>query len=157
MTGPIYRPLSIKSEVGIEKPNDSRFQLPHDLCIFFRTWSAPRPVRFFSRTALVLALTVAGLASASAQTFTLTLQPNTIPAVTQGVAYNQAITAVGGNSNYSLAITSGALPTGITLAGGAGTWALVGTSNAPGSYDFTITATDIDGNTGFRPYTLSIG
>lgn len=105
----------------------------------------------------MLALTVAGLASASAQTFTLTLQPNTIPAVTQGVAYNQAITAVGGNSNYSLAITSGALPAGITLTGGAGTWALTGTSNTPGSYDFTITATDIDGNTGFRPYTLSIG
>jgi uncharacterized protein YhjY with autotransporter beta-barrel domain len=102
-------------------------------------------------------LTLAGLASASAQTFTLTLQPNSIPAVTQGVAYNQAITAVGGNSNYALAVTSGALPAGITLTGGAGTWALTGTSNAPGSYSFTISATDIDGNTGFRPYTLSIG
>ena len=105
----------------------------------------------------MLAFTLAGIASTAAQTFTLTLQPNTIPAVTQGVAYNQAITAVGGNANYSLVVTSGSLPSGITLTGGAGSWALTGTSNSPGSYSFTITATDIDGNTGFRPYTFSIG
>jgi uncharacterized protein YhjY with autotransporter beta-barrel domain len=110
------------------------------------------------RAIIVLAVTLAGIASAAAQaTYTLTLQPNTIPAVTQGVAYNQAITAVGGNSNYSLTVTSGALPSGISLTGGAGSWALTGTSNAPGSYAFTISATDIDGNTGYRPYTLSIG
>jgi len=106
---------------------------------------------------LALALVIGATATAAAQTFTLTIQPNTIPAVTQGVAYNQAITAVGGNPNYSLAITSGALPPGINLTGGAGNWALTGTSNSPGSYSFTITATDIDGNTGFRPYTFSIG
>ena len=105
----------------------------------------------------MLAFTLAGIASTAAQTFTLTLQPNTVPAVTQGVAYNQAITAVGGNANYSLAITSGSLPPGIALTGGAGSWALTGTSNTPGSYGFTISATDIDGNTGFRPYTMSIG
>ena len=109
------------------------------------------------RAAVVLLATLAGIATAVAQTFTLTLQPNTIPAVTQGVAYNQAITAVGGNANYSLAVTSGSLPPGISLTGGAGSWALTGTSNTPGSYGFTISAADIDGNTGFRPYTLSIG
>jgi len=109
------------------------------------------------RFALAFAALIAITAAAAAQTFTLTLQPNTIPAVTQGVAYNQQITAVGGNANYSLAVTSGALPAGITLTGAAGNWALSGTSNNPGSYSFTITATDIDGNTGFRPYTMSIG
>ena len=127
------------------------------LCKIFapRRRHGPRQALFVG--IIVLLATLGGIVAAGAQTFTLTLQPNTVPAVTQGVAYNQTITAVGGNSNYSLAVTSGSLPAGISLTGGAGTWALTGTSNAPGSYNFTISATDIDGNTGFRPYTLSIG
>jgi hypothetical protein len=35
---------------------------------------------------------------ASAQVFTLTLQPNTIPSGTANTAYSQLITAVGGNA-----------------------------------------------------------
>jgi uncharacterized protein YhjY with autotransporter beta-barrel domain len=64
------------------------------------------------------------------------------------------ITAVGGNAPYTFAQTAGTLPPGITLATD-GT--LSGTPTTPGSYGFTITATDFDGNTGFRPYTFSIG
>jgi hypothetical protein len=64
------------------------------------------------------------------------------------------ITAVGGNAPYTFQVTSGALPPGINLATD-GT--LSGTSNAPGSYNFTITATDSTANTGFRPYTFSMG
>jgi large repetitive protein len=67
------------------------------------------------------AVTIAGMASASAQTFTLTIQPNTLPPSTQGVPYNHAVTAVGGNSNYALSIGSGALPAGLSLTGAAGT------------------------------------
>ncbi len=100
---------------------------------------------------------LAGTASASAQTFTLTIQPNTLPPATQGVAYNSAVTAVGGNANYSLAITSGALPAGLSLTGGSGTWAITGTPTGSGTSNFTITATDIDSNSGFRPYTFSTG
>ena len=86
--------------------------------------------------------------------FTLTLQPNTIPSGTENTAYSQLITAVGGNAPYTFAVTSGSLPVGITLAPGG---LLSGTPTTPNAYAFTITATDIDGNTGFRPYTFSIG
>jgi hypothetical protein len=91
---------------------------------------------------------------ASAQVFTLTLQPNIIPSGTENTAYSQLITAVGGNAPYTFAVTSGSLPVGITLAPGG---LLSGTPTTPNAYAFTITATDIDGNTGFRPYTFSIG
>jgi len=102
-------------------------------------------------------LTLAGLASASAQSFSLTVQPNTIPAVTQGQAYSQQLTAVGGNAPYTFAITAGAPPAGVTM-DSAGL--ISGTSNTSGSYSFTVTTTDATtptGNTGFRSYTLIIG
>src|SRR5580692_9656832 len=89
-----------------------------------------------------------------AQTFTLTLQPNTIPSGTQNQPYSQTITAVGGNAPYTCAVTSGSLPAGITLSSGG---LLSGTATVPNNYNFTITATDVDNNTGFRPYTFSVG
>ena len=106
------------------------------------------------RAAIVLALTLGGIASAGAQTFTITVLPNFIPAGTQGQAYSQMMDAAGGNTPYSFAITSGSLPVGFTLAPGG---LLSGTTATPGTYNFTITATDVDGNTGFRPYTFSMG
>ena len=130
------------------------------LCNFVlaRTWP---PAAFAPkagiRGAIVVVLALAGFASASAQAFTLTIQPNTLPPATQSVPYNHAVTAVGGNANYVLDITSGALPTGLALTGGAGTWAITGTPTGNGTANFTITATDIDGNTGFRPYTFATG
>ncbi len=103
---------------------------------------------------LLLGIVLFAGQSASAQTFTLTLQPNNIPAGTENQAYSQMITAVGGNAPYSFAVIAGSLPVGITLAPGG---LLSGTPTTPNSYSFTIEATDIDGNTGFRPYTFSIG
>ena len=93
-------------------------------------------------------------AGAVAQVFTLTLQPNTIPAGTNGAAYSQLITAVGGNAPYTFALTSGSLPTGLILDPNG---LLHGTPTTPSSGSFTFTATDVDGNTGFRPYNFSIG
>ena len=92
--------------------------------------------------------------AASAQVFTLTLQPNTIPSGTENTPYSQLITAVGGNAPYTFAVTSGVAADRDTLAPGG---LLSGTPTTPNSYSFTITATDNDGNTGFRPYTFSIG
>jgi uncharacterized protein YhjY with autotransporter beta-barrel domain len=93
-------------------------------------------------------------AAAAAQTFTLTLQPNTIPAGTENTAYSQLITAVGGNAPYTFALTSGTLPTGLILDSNG---LLHGTPTTPASGTFTITATDSTSNTGFRPYNFSIG
>ena len=82
-------------------------------------------------------------------TFSLAVQPNTLPNGTQGVAYNQTLTAVGGNPPYTFTLSSGTLPAGLTLAPG-GT--LSGTPSAAGSYTFIIQAQDGAGDTGFRTY-----
>ena len=81
---------------------------------------------------------------------TVGLSPSTLPAGTYGTAYSQTITASGGTSPYTYARTSGTLPPGLTLSTG-GT--LAGTPTAPGSYTFTVTATD--SSTGTGPFTAS--
>ncbi|MBV8790894.1 MAG: putative Ig domain-containing protein, partial [Pseudolabrys sp.] len=86
--------------------------------------------------------------------FTITLQPNTLPPATNGTAYNQIVTAVGGNAPYTFNLLSGSLPAGLILDSD-GT--LHGTPSGSGSSTFQIQATDNGGNTGFRTYTMSVG
>jgi uncharacterized protein YhjY with autotransporter beta-barrel domain len=107
-----------------------------------------------SVAAALLVTLLCGSHTVLAQTFTLTLQPNTIPSGTENQFYSQTITAVGGNAPYTFQVTSGALPVGLNLTSAG---LLSGTATTPNNYTFTITATDNDGNTGFRPYTFSIG
>lgn len=84
---------------------------------------------------------------------TIAVSPATLPNGTYGSAYSQTVTASGGNGSYSFAVTSGSLPSGMTLASGG---ALSGTPTASGSYSFTVTATDGNSFTGSRGYTLTI-
>ncbi|WP_332676496.1 putative Ig domain-containing protein [Brevundimonas sp.] len=88
---------------------------------------------------------------------TITVSPTSLTAGTQGAAYSQTISASGGTSSYGFAVTSGALPAGLTLAAGGG---LTGTPTVNGSFNFTVTATDSSTGTGpytgARPYTLVI-
>lgn len=81
---------------------------------------------------------------------TITIVPMSLPSATQGSAYSQSITASGGTTSYSYAITAGVLPAGLTLANG-GT--LSGTPTVSGTFNFTVTATDA--STGSGPYTGS--
>ncbi|MDW5442299.1 putative Ig domain-containing protein [Polaromonas sp. SM01] len=78
---------------------------------------------------------------------TITVTPTTLPAMTGGTAYNQTITATGGTAPYSYAITSGSLPTGLSLGVSSGT--LSGTPTLAGAYNFSVTATDSSTGTGF--------
>ena len=80
-------------------------------------------------------------------------QPTTLPNPTAGVGYSQLVSATGGTPFYTFAVTSGSLPTGLTL-DPAGT--LSGTATQGGTSTFTITATDTNGFTGNRSYTLTI-
>ncbi len=86
---------------------------------------------------------------------TVAVQPAALPNGTTGQAYNQTITATGGTAPYTFAVTTGALPNGLSLASGGaltGTPALI----SAGTYNFTVTATDNTGCTGTRAYTVII-
>ncbi|UAY74695.1 putative Ig domain-containing protein [Pseudoxanthomonas sp. X-1] len=84
---------------------------------------------------------------------TLTVVPPTLPPGTAGSAYSQTLSASGGTAPYSYALSSGALPAGLTLSS-AGT--LAGTPTVAGSFTFVVGVTDAGGFGGAQAYTLSI-
>ena len=88
---------------------------------------------------------------------TLALSPaaGALPGGAVGTAYNQTFAATKGTAPYSYAITSGALPAGITLDSATGT--LGGKPTSAGSFNITVTATDAYGATGTASYSLVIG
>ena len=77
--------------------------------------------------------------STGTQTFTITINaagglvvnPSTLPAGTQGTAYNQTVTATGGTGPYTFAVTAGSLPAGLSL--DTNTGAITGTPTTPGA------------------------
>lgn len=64
----------------------------------------------------------------------------TFPATLQGDAFNTTLTALGGTAPYTWAVTTGALPGGLTL--NASTGEITGTTTAGGTFAFTVTVTD---------------
>jgi hypothetical protein len=85
---------------------------------------------------------------------TITVSPATLPDGSVGSAYNQNVTASGGTAPYTFAVTSGALPAGLTLDSNTG--AITGTPTTGETANFTITATDDNGCTGSQAYTVTI-
>ncbi|MGV7204245.1 putative Ig domain-containing protein [Xanthomonas citri] len=84
---------------------------------------------------------------------TIAVAPSTVPTATRGTAYSQTLTASGGTAAYTYAITSGALPAGITLASN-GT--LSGTATVEGTFNFTVQAADANSFTGTQAYSLTV-
>ncbi|MBB3835947.1 uncharacterized protein YhjY with autotransporter beta-barrel domain [Xanthomonas arboricola] len=86
------------------------------------------------------------------------LPATTLAPGTAGQAYSAAITpASGGIAPYTYTLAAGVLPAGITV--NSATGALSGTPTAPGTYNFTLTATDSTSGTpsqGSRSYALTI-
>jgi len=79
-----------------------------------------------------------------------------LPNAEQGVAYSTTLTAVGGTAPYTWAVTSGALPPGLTLAPATGV--LSGTPTSAGLYNFTVTVTDAaaPAGTNAKAFALSV-
>lgn len=85
---------------------------------------------------------------------TIILSPATVPNGTVGTAYNSTtITASGGTSPYTYAVSSGTLPAGLTLSSGG---VLSGTPTTAASYSFTVKATDSASHTGTRSYSVTV-
>lgn len=85
----------------------------------------------------------------------ITLSPQTLPNGEVGTAYSATITASGSTAlPYTFSVSSGALPTGLSLDPMTGE--ITGTPTAFGTFNFTITATDTDGCFGSQAYTVVI-
>ncbi|MEK6303287.1 MAG: ice-binding family protein [Acidobacteriota bacterium] len=84
----------------------------------------------------------------------ITVNPATLPNGVVGTPYSQTVSAVGGTAPYTFAVSSGALPNGLTLNGTTGV--ISGTPTAAGTFNFTITATDTNGCPGSRPYSIAM-
>ncbi|HNG32164.1 MAG TPA: BACON domain-containing carbohydrate-binding protein [Blastocatellia bacterium] len=95
-----------------------------------------------------------GNADIGAVEVNISLGPLTLPGGTLGVAYNQTLTAGGGNPAYTFNLIAGALPNGLTL--NAATGALSGAPTQTGTFDFTIKATDAGGFAGACNYAVTI-
>jgi large repetitive protein len=111
-------------------------------------------------TATDTVLTGAGAPFSIAQNYTIdvpaptiAVDPATLPNTTAGLSYSQTLSASGGAAPYAFAVTAGALPNGLTLSSGG---ALSGTITASGTFNFTVTATDANGQTGNRAYTVVV-
>jgi len=99
-----------------------------------------------------------GPASASSASATPNAQPtltfDTPPAGYLGVAYSTQLAATGGTSPFVWSISSGTLPTGLTL--NASTGLLSGTPTVSGSYTFTIQVVDASNQSATRAVTLVV-
>jgi PKD repeat protein len=86
----------------------------------------------------------------------LTLSPATLPTGTANSPYSVTVSATGGSGTYTFAVTSGSMPSGLSL--NASTGVVSGTPTATGTSSFTFTATDSNtaGLTGNRTYTLAV-
>src|SRR5882757_1183286 len=91
---------------------------------------------------------VSGAANAN-----VTLHPDALSSAVVGTNYSQALIAAGGFAPYTFQVTSGTLPTGLSL-GSNGVFS--GTPTATGTANFSVTATDANNNLGTRGYLLTV-
>jgi len=85
----------------------------------------------------------------------LTVSTKSLPGATQGVPYNTALSASGGQAPYSWQLTTGTLPSGLSL--NASTGAIYGTPSAPASATLTFTVTDSNYPPATATVTLTLG
>lgn len=81
-------------------------------------------------------------------TVAVAVLPAVFGSMVRGFLISQVVVGSGGNEPYTYAISSGALPAGLTLSGDT----IAGVPNEAGVYDFTVRATDNIGRVGTRRY-----
>jgi large repetitive protein len=103
------------------------------------------PTSGASGSATVTATSVANTSATASVKVTIAQPPSiattSLPSATLGAAYSQTIAAKGGTGALSYSVSSGSLPTGLSLSGSTG--AITGTpSGASGTSTFTVKVTD---------------
>ncbi|MBP2411872.1 hypothetical protein JOF48_000671 [Arthrobacter stackebrandtii] len=81
----------------------------------------------------------------------IVLTTPSLPDATAGVGYTSQLAASGGAAPHTFAVSIGSLPAGLQLSTGG---MISGTPTAHGSSTFTVTATDTNGFTGAKEFTL---
>ena len=84
----------------------------------------------------------------------ISVNPASLPNGVVAVAYAQTVSATGGTGSYTYSVSAGSLPAGLAL--NASTGVITGTPTATATSSFTITATDGNGATGSRAYSVTI-
>jgi Putative Ig domain/Bacterial Ig domain len=83
----------------------------------------------------------------------ITVLPLALPNGDIGLAYAQTLGAIGGSGLYAFGVSSGKLPSGLTLVS---TGVLGGLPTAVGSFSFVVTATDGTSAPGSQAYTVTV-
>jgi hypothetical protein len=83
----------------------------------------------------------------------LTLGPSPLRSTTAGFPYTTTLTASGGTGPYAFSFTGNPPPSFLQLSSSG---VLGGTPAAPGTYSFSVTATDALGATGTQNYSLTV-
>jgi outer membrane autotransporter protein len=96
------------------------------------------------------AFTIAVLLAASTSPINVT--PTSLTGLQVGTSFSQSLNASGGAAPYTYAVTTGSLPSGLSLNGGT----ISGTPNLAGSYSFTLTVTDNNGVSAPMTYTGTV-
>ncbi|MEP7337822.1 MAG: putative Ig domain-containing protein [Acidobacteriota bacterium] len=82
------------------------------------------------------------------------LAPAALPSAQVGMPYSQTITASTSGASYNFAVTSGALPNGLTI--NSSTGVISGTPSQLGLFNFRISASSTDGCPGYRDYAINV-
>jgi hypothetical protein len=97
--------------------------------------------------------------ASKSQAYTVTINPaltfatGSLHGATVNEGYNQTVAANGGTGTKTFAVTSGTLPTGLSLSSGG---VLSGTATVLGSFGFTVTATDSIGASVSKLYAVGV-
>jgi hypothetical protein len=83
----------------------------------------------------------------------ITVSPASLPGSTAGSPYSQTLAASGGTAPYTFTLASGSPPPGTSIASNG---VLAGTPTQPGTYAFTVNATDAKRCVGTRSYSVDV-
>jgi hypothetical protein len=84
----------------------------------------------------------------------LNITTSSLSAATVGSAYSQTVTAAGGQTPYTWSVTSGSLPSGLTLNGSTGV--ISGTPSGAGAFSFTVQVNDANATTATKALSISV-
>ena len=89
---------------------------------------------------LLMVGTLAGLGCSKPSSTSLAITTSSLPNGSNGANYSEALAASGGSGNYTWSISSGSLPTGLTL--NASTGVISGMPSTASTFGFTVQVSD---------------